>query len=250
MADLYIDQFETKVYGLYAREQMQEVCLGRIPPLDGMVQYAIAQQEYADTEMASVLARQPPPQKPLNETEALENARDTLTRFNNYLGSLKGRPLDPRHFFRGMNPSAAVRQRLTKLSATLGYVVEQLTALGDPVRDGTWIQELTVAHQQLIALERQHRSLKVERADLTPEVAAARDAWLVVYSANKLLIRGFLAHLGKPELLPLIFDDLAETQRAPGVTPDAEPAPAEEEAEAEAEARAEAPARAAEPAEA
>jgi hypothetical protein len=55
-------------------------------------------------------------------------------------------------------------------------------------------------------------------------VGAARDRWLGVYGANKLLIKGLLAHVGKPELLPLVFDDLAEIHRVPGVV-DEPPAP-------------------------
>jgi hypothetical protein len=55
-------------------------------------------------------------------------------------------------------------------------------------------------------------------------VAAQRERWLAVYNANKLLIRGLLAHAGKTELMPLVFDDLAEVHRAAGVS-DALPAP-------------------------
>ena len=54
--------------------------------------------------------------------------------------------------------------------------------------------------------------------------AAVAVLWLATYGANKLLIRGLLAHYGKPELLPLIFDDLAEVHRISGVS-DAEPPP-------------------------
>ncbi|AUX45926.1 uncharacterized protein SOCE26_074280 [Sorangium cellulosum] len=64
-------------------------------------------------------------------------------------------------------------------------------------------------------------------------MSTAREAWLGVYNANKNLVRGLLAHLGKPELLPLIFDDLAEVHRTSGVSdalppgqPAAPPAPA------------------------
>jgi len=48
MADPYIDQFETLIYGKFAREQMAEVCVGKIKELDKMVHFAIATQEAAD----------------------------------------------------------------------------------------------------------------------------------------------------------------------------------------------------------
>ena len=223
MADEYIDQFETRVYGSYCREQMADVCLGRIPALDATVQFAIAEQGRVDAEMTSVLARQPVAPPALTEAEAVAVARDAITRFGSYIGSLKGRPLDQKRFFRGVAPSVVARLRLTKLSGMVKHLAGELVAAGDATRDASWIAELNEAQAQLSALERAHRSAKVERVDLSPEVAAARDRWLVVYSANKSLIRGFLGHLGKPELLPLIFDDLAEVQRAPGVTPDKAP---------------------------
>jgi len=223
MADEYIDQFETRVYGSYCREQMEDVCLGRIPPLDDMVRYAIAEQKKADDEMTNVLARQPTAPPALTEAEAVTVARDAITRFASYIGSLKGRPLDPKRFFRGVAPSAVARLRLTKLSGMVKHLADELATAGDANRDAAWMAELNEARSELSALERAHRSAKVERVVLSPEVAAARDRWLVVYNANKSLIRGFLGHLGKPDLLPLIFDDLAEVQRAPGVTPDKAP---------------------------
>lgn len=41
MADPYIDQFETLIYGKFAVEQMSEVMLGRIAALDGAVHFCI-----------------------------------------------------------------------------------------------------------------------------------------------------------------------------------------------------------------
>lgn len=63
MADPYIDQFETLIYGNFARAQMSEVCLGKIKKLDPMVHFAIEAQERADAEMKAVLDRQPRPAK-------------------------------------------------------------------------------------------------------------------------------------------------------------------------------------------
>jgi hypothetical protein len=89
-----------------------------------------------------------------------------------------------------------------------------------------------LALNKLVLLERQQRASRVEKVELGPEVASAREAWLAVYNANKLLVRGLLGHLGKPALLPLVFDDLAEVHRAGGVTdalppdqPETPPAP-------------------------
>ena len=71
-------------------------------------------------------------------------------------------------------------------------------------------------------MERASRTQKVAGVMLRPELAAAREEWLVVYTANKALITGLLRHARRLELLPLVFDDLAEQHRAVGVS-DANP---------------------------
>jgi len=225
MADPYIDQFETLIYGNFAREQMAEVCLGKIKKLDGMVQFAIEAQARADAEMSAVLDRQPHPAAVADPAVVLEAARDVILRFGSYLDSLKGRPLDPRLFFRNEAPSVLARRRLTKLTAAVGHIVSEIQKHKEHIRDKTWLAEFEEVFAKLEALEKKQRAARVEKADLAPDVAAAREAWLATYNANKALIRGLLAHLGKPELLPLIFDDLAEVHRAAGVSDEATGAP-------------------------
>ncbi|WP_437721097.1 hypothetical protein [Sorangium sp. So ce861] len=219
MADPYIDPFETKIYGKFAREQMAAVLMGKVPPLDGMVEFAIGKQLVADQAMSDVLDRQPRPAPQLDSGAVLDEARDVVVRFSAYLDSLKGRPVDPKVFFRGEAPSVLARRRLTKLTAAVGHIADELERQSDKVRGADmWLAELREAHEKLGIIERQQRASRVERLELGPEVSTARDAWLGVYNANKSLVRGLLAHLGKPELLPLIFDDLAEIHRASGVS--------------------------------
>jgi hypothetical protein len=226
VADPYIDPSETQVYGPFAREQMKDVCMGRIKELDGMVKFAIAAQADADAAMKDAFARQPSSAPPLSEAEALAEARDVITRFGAYLLSLKGRPVDPAVFFQGEAPSVLARRRITKLAGALAHIVEQFDAHKSKLRDAkTWAEELTHARDAVKAVERLHRASRVERTDLAPDLSSARDAWLATYAANKSLIRGLLAHLGKPELLPLVFDDLAESHRASGVVDGPGPAP-------------------------
>ncbi|WP_437752557.1 hypothetical protein [Sorangium sp. So ce1389] len=219
MADPYIDPFETKIYGKFAREQMAAVLMGKVAALDGMVEFAMGKQLLADQAMSDVLDRQPKPAPELDSAEVLEEARDVIVRFASYLDSLKGRPVDPRLFFRGETPSVLARRRITKLTAAVGHIADELERQREKVRGAdSWLAELREAHEKLVIIERQQRATRVERLELGPEVSTAREAWLAVYNANKSLVRGLLAHLGKPELLPLIFDDLAEVHRASGVS--------------------------------
>jgi hypothetical protein len=236
MADPYIDPFETLIYGKFAREQMKDVCLGKVAKLDGMVAFAIAEQKKADESMQEALERQPKPAPPLDAASVLDEARDVVVRFGSHLDSLKGRPVDPKLFFRGEAPSVLARRRLTKLAGSLRHILATAKAHEAVIRDAAaWIDEIREASKKLDALEKQQRAARVERVDLGPELGAAREAWLGVYNANKSLIRGLLAHAGKPELMPLVFDDLAEVHRAGGVS-DALPEEAAPEAKLDASA--------------
>ncbi|MBK8256994.1 MAG: hypothetical protein IPK82_30505 [Polyangiaceae bacterium] len=223
MADPYIDQFETQVYGKYCRDQMQKVCLGRLPKLDGMVEFAIAEQARADADMKAVLDKQPKPVSTEDAAALLEEARDTVIRFGAYLNSLKGYPVSPKVFFRGEAPSELARKRLVKLAAALEHIAAEIPK-HEAIKDPSWAKDFKTLSKKLETLKGAQQDAKVEKADLGPEVAAQREKWLAVYNANKLLIRGLLAHAGKSDLLPLIFDDLAEVHRAQGVT-DALPTP-------------------------
>jgi len=55
---------------------------------------------------------------------------------------------------------------------------------------------------------------------MTPEVDMARTTWLKRYAATKHIIRGILEPMGKGDLMPEIFDDLADVHRAHGVFDD------------------------------
>ena len=190
---------------------MHNVCLGKEPKLDGMVQFAIATQRAADKEMKSVLDRQPRPEAPLHTAAVLEEARDAIVRFGSHLDSHKGRPFDTRLFFQNEAPSVLARRRMTKLTAAVGKILEEVERHKDKIREvKVWKEDLIDVHKKLLVVEKHQRATKVEKLDLAPDVAAARLVWLAKYNANKFLIRGLLSHLGKVELMPLIFDDLAE----------------------------------------
>jgi hypothetical protein len=219
MADSYIDPFETQLYGKFAREQMAEVCIGRVAALDAMVRFSIETQAAADAAMARVIANAPTPLTAIDAEHVTAEAAEVLVRFGSHLDSLKGKPVAVSQVYRGDAPSVLARRRLTKLSAGLGHVLSEARIHQEKIRDAAhWIGELEAAHTNLQALERQQRASKVAQVDLGPEVSTQRELWLATYSANKHLIRGLLAHIGKPELLPLIFDDLAEVHRVSGVT--------------------------------
>jgi hypothetical protein len=217
LSDPFIDQIETQIYGKYSRQQMAKVCLGRIPELDGMVNYAIATQEQADADMKAMLDKQPKLATIADAAAVLTEARDTIARFSNYLGSLKGHPVSPKAFFRNENPSDVARKRLVKLAGVIEHIVLEIPK-HPAITDPTWLADFTSSLAKLEILKNAQQDTKVDKVDFGPEVAAQRLKWLATYGANKHLIRGLFAHLDKPDLLPLIFDDLAEIHHATGVS--------------------------------
>ena len=233
MADPYIDSFETQIYGKHACEQIPKICVGRIPQLDAMLTFAKDTQAGANTAMKLVLEKQPKAEPAEDPAAVLADARDAIVRFGSYLNSLKGRPVSPTVFFRNTAPSDLARRRIVKLAAAVEHIASEIpkhAAIADP----TWHADFKSLATRLQNVKSDQHDAKVQKIDLAPEVAAERDRWLATYAANKLLVRGFLAHLGKPELMPLIFDDLAEVHHLAGVSdeeitaPDASPvAPAD-----------------------
>ena len=223
MADPYIDAYETKLYGLFAREQMADVCIGMIKAFDGAVRFSIEQQEKVDAQMAEVLARQSKSSPTADLDKLVAAARDTVIRFGKHLESLKGRPLDPELFFRKEAPSVLARRRLTKLVAALAHIIEELGKHVTKVKSAKeWLADFNEVHEPLAAHEKKLRSAKVGRIELQPEVAAARTKWLEVYSANKFTIGGLLRHASKTALMSSVFDDLAEIHRVSGVSDEGE----------------------------
>lgn len=94
----------------------------------------MGKQLLADQAMSDVLDRQPKPAPELDSAEVLEEARDVIVRFASYLDSLKGRPVDPRLFFRGETPSVLARRRITKLTAAVGHIADELERQREKVR--------------------------------------------------------------------------------------------------------------------
>lgn len=214
MADTHISAFECEVYGKLAAEEMRE----RVMPLHEAWSAAIARcihlQDAATARVSALLARLGAPK--VNDEEVAEVA-DTVVRFGAWIDSLKGHPLDAFVFFNGAPPSSVGRRRLPKLTGAIAHMIERLTpyTVGEDAVPGAAgrLAELQAAH----AIAERNRDAQADaealRVQHTPDLVAAREAWLDTYVANKRLIEGVLRHEKLVALMPIIFDDLAEVQR-------------------------------------
>lgn len=144
-------------------------------------------------------------------------AADAIVRFGNWISSLKGRPIDPAVVFQGAAPSSIARRRLPKLVGAIERMITHLTphAEGDAVPGAAaWLAELQSVHAIAVRERDAQRAGRADEVKLAPDAAAARADWLATYAANKHVIEGILRHERKEHLMTLIFDDLAEVQRA------------------------------------
>ncbi|MFO0591916.1 MAG: hypothetical protein U0441_30495 [Polyangiaceae bacterium] len=222
MADPYIDPWETQIYGKHACEQIEAICIGRIPKLDGMLKFARDTQAEANAATKAVLDKQPKAAPGEDAATLLAEARDSIVRFASYLNSLKGQPVPLSAFFHRSAPSEVARRRLVKLAAAVTHIADEIPK-HDAIADKTWGKDFTSLAKRMGALKSDQHAAKVEKIDLGPEMTKAREDWLATYNANKALVRGFLMHAGKLSLMPLVFDDLAEVHHLAGVSDEPPP---------------------------
>lgn len=231
MADRYIDPTECVIYGRLACEEMRRLVLPLHRGWSSSVERCIELQEQANGVVGDLVARAQVPQA---DPAKVAEAADAIQRFGSWLGSLKGRPLDPATFFQGGAPSAVARRRLPKMVGALDHMITALTPIAEGGPRGretvpgaaAWLEELRAAREVAVQERDAQRAGKTEQAQLSPELEKARLDWQSTYVANKRIVEGILRHHGKENLMPLVFDDLAEVQRskaAPMPVPDPQP---------------------------
>jgi len=224
MADPYIDQYETIAYGRFAVSQILSLLVGLDFELDPFIK-TIAARLAADTDaMEAALAKagalegvtyKAPPGKP----DAVAEARDALRRVVRYAESRRDGAALAARILLGQSLTTVLRRRPVKLAAALGLAIDAIDANKDQLPEHeAFIKDLTAARDALSDLNEGVRKARTDRRKTTPEVTAARGAWLRRYTSTKLIVEGILKAVDRTALLPEIFDDLAEFHRAPGVS--------------------------------
>ncbi len=228
MADAYIDFDETGTYGDYAVDQITLLVTGRLRDLDPALLYAVMALRSATENVAAQLRGARAADGGLHAEVAsreapVAEARDALNRFARHLESHRAGTVPYLAFF--VEPPATLAGRSpSRLVAALDHVVGTLAEQHTAVREAAfWLSELTVARDRLRATLITARPATTR---VTPGLAAAREHWLVVYSAAKHLVAAALALSGAPFGLEAVFDDLAEVHRTVGVHDDAQAAAA------------------------
>jgi len=229
MADPYIDHYETIAYGRFAVAQIHALILGLDPELDDAVKIVTARLEKATDAMEAVLKKAADVENVTytSQTDVVDDGRDTLRRLIKYVESRRGGDAIAMDLLNGDLLTTVIRRRPVKLAAALEHAEKALEKYKTTLAEyGTWASDLRIARAALGALNEGVRKARADRRQMTPEVASARETWLARYSAAKSVVHAILRPLDKSDMMPDVFDDLAELHKAPGVSDD-DPSPPE-----------------------
>ena len=228
MADPYIDKFETILYGRFSAAQILALLIGLDPDLDGALQVMSNRITAATDAMEAALKKAGDlddvtyTSTSAGPADPVANARRVLRQAVNYAGSRDDGDAIVKEMLRGDTIGTVVKRRPVKLAGALGNALAGIEKHKSALTEhADWTAKLTAAKKTLDTLNESVRKARTDRRAMTPEIAATRDAWLVVYGSAKDIVSGVLRGKGRLSMLHEVFDDLAEVHRVAGVTDDA-----------------------------
>ena len=227
MADKFIDLDETQFYGAHAARTMRSHVAGLVPEFKKGIEKLADEVEHATAEVKAALdASRRAGAEVRRQSQAkgpvLGEALQLLGRFSRHLDAQPRGSVDRRSFFPEDGTAAGVGRSAPRVLLALGRIQTQLKASGCELRDrDEWRKEVGELAQTLAPLVEHSHSARTERAAITPELEAQRQAWLQTYLAAKCGVECVLRLSGAMHLLSAVFHDLA----VPGSAKITEPPP-------------------------
>ncbi|WP_437666537.1 hypothetical protein [Sorangium sp. So ce1182] len=223
MSDRYIYQRDIEVYGRFTASQIQRL----VVPLDAGFKQALravaARLDAATDALRKAMLKATAPAVASSasgaakkgQADPVATGRDLLRRLVEHAASRPGGVALARDLLQGQTLTTVLRRRPAKLAAAMAHALEVIEQHRRQLPDHeAWAAEIERARDALDPLTRSVRKSRLARRTMTPEVKAARDEWLNVYGAAKLLVKCVLRLHGKVSLMPEIFDDLPKATRA------------------------------------
>ncbi|WP_438009877.1 hypothetical protein WME89_15160 [Sorangium sp. So ce321] len=223
MSDPYIYQRDIEVYGRFTASQIQKL----VVPIDAGFKQAlraVAARLDAATDAlrkatlkatAAAVASSASGAAREGQADPVAAGRDLLRRLVEHAASRPGGVALARDLLQGQTLTTVLRRRPAKLAAAMAHALEVIEQHRRQLPDHeAWAAEIERARDALEPLTRSVRKSRLARRTMTPEVKAARDEWLNIYGAAKLLVECVLRLHGKVSLMPEIFDDLPRATRA------------------------------------
>lgn len=241
MADRFIDQDETQIYGPYAARKIRNRVVGLRAPFDAGLEELASGIEAATAAVKTAISAARHTDASLRKgvkqkTPVRKQATQLLGRFSKHLDGHPPASVDRKVYFTADGTASGVGKGAQQVLLAVMHIADRLQDAASPVRDSaTWQQEFAAMAATLAPVVEHADDARTDRRSLTPEVEAARKAWLNVYLAARSGVECVLRLTGKLSLLPAIFHDLAvpagtKVTSIPD-TPDEEPEQADDEAE-------------------
>lgn len=212
MADKFIDQDETRIYGPHAANAIRKRLLGKIPQFDSALQYIADQIDTSTTtvKLAVDTARAKDAERregTKTKSSLLKDAQRLLGRFSSHLAGHDD--IDRKLFFTRDGTVGGVGRGAQDVLLAITHLAHRLSDSHAGIRDRAhWYNEFDDMMKALAPAVEFASDAHADRRSITPEVEAARQAWLNTYISAKCLVESVLRQLGKLEQLSVIFYDL------------------------------------------
>ncbi len=231
MADPYIDQFETQSYGPFAVSQVAALAMDIDPAYASLFTHLTGVVTTRTKALGALLERaddhvsvtyKPAP----GAADPVADAVDVVRKLSAYASSRDDADALTDAVLGGRTITAIGKLRPARLPEVLDTALKAVAKNHDALPEhALWTRRLRKALDAVSELNTRVRTSRSARREMTPDIAAGREAWLVAYGALKLAVESVLKLHGKLRLMPEIFDDLAEVHRASGVSDGDPPTP-------------------------
>jgi hypothetical protein len=214
MTDQFIDLDETQIYGPYASAAVLALAVGLVPEFDDGMKKLATEIDHATDSVGQITKTARKASAKIRAGKklkgpALKQAISLLGRFSKHLDTHPSGTVDRMVYFPEDGTAGGVGRSAPRVLLALGRIGAQLKEPScDLKTKADWAAEIGEAVQRFAPAIQHANSAKTERRTATPELEAARQAWLQVYAAAKCGVECVLRLTGNMHLLPLVFFDL------------------------------------------
>jgi hypothetical protein len=215
MADRFIDQDETQIYGPYAARRIRAKVVGLVPVFDAALHYLADQLDTATAAVKSAVddarAHDAKLRKGVQKkTPLLKQAIGLLGRFSKHLDGHEAGAIDRKVFFTADGTAGGVGKGAASVLLAVTHIVGKLKDPASGVGDrDKWYGDFTTMMTNLGPVVEHAHDARTDRRDITPEVEAARQAWMQHYLAAREAVTSVFRLTGRLDRLSSIFYDLA-----------------------------------------
>jgi hypothetical protein len=215
MADRFIDQDETQIYGPYTSRRIRTRIIGLSPAFDPALLYLADQLDVATAAVKNAVDHARRHDARLRrgvqqKTPLLRQALGLLGRFSKHLDAHAPGAVDRKVFFTADGTARGVGRGAAAVLLGVTHITGKLQDPESGVNDrATWRVAFDTMMTELGPVVEHAQDVRTDRRDRTPEVEAARQAWMQIYLAARECVTGVLRLTGRLDRLSTIFHDLA-----------------------------------------